>query len=90
MTEDVPRLLPTNSNLGPIDEELHVHDIICNCHMYPLVGYVASVGVDGGHFVGAVSFKREEEARVTVFMFTNRLYAKQPATITGGIEAFVV
>lgn len=58
--------------------------------MCPLVGYVASIGVDGGHFVGTISFEGEEEAGVTVPMFTNCLDAKQPATVTGGIETFVV
>lgn len=58
--------------------------------MCPLVGYVASVGVDGGRFVGTVSFKREEETGVTIPMFTNRLDAKQPPSVTGGVETFVV
>lgn len=90
MTEDITRLLPTDAHLGAIDEELHVYAIICDRHMCPLVGYVASIGVDGGHFVGPVSFKGEEEAGVTVPVFTNCLDAKQPATVTGGIETFVV
>lgn len=90
MTEDITRLLSTDAHLGAVDIELHVHTIICDCHVCPLVRYVASIGVDGSHFVGTVSFKGEKEARVTVPMFTNCLDAKQPATVTGGIEAFVV
>ncbi len=90
MTEDITRLLPTDTHLGAIDKELHVHTVICNGHMRPLVGYVASVRVDGGHFVGAVSFEGEEEARVTIPVFTNRLDAKQPAAVTRGVETFVV
>lgn len=90
VTKDITRLLSTDAHLGTIDIELHVHTIICDCYMNPLVGYVASVGVDGSHFVGTVSFKGKEEAWVTVPMFTNCLDAKQPATITGGIKAFVV
>lgn len=90
MAEDVTRLLPTDAHLGAIDEELHVHAIVRDRHVRPLVGHVASIGVDGGHFVGTVSFKGEEEARVTVPVFTNRLDAKQPASVTGGVETFVV
>lgn len=90
MTEDITRLLSTDANLGSIDKELHVDTIICDCHMCPLVGYVASIRVDGSHFVGTVSFKGEEEAGVTVSMFTNCLDAKQPTTVTGGIKTFVV
>jgi len=55
-----------------------------------MVGYVTSIGVDGSHFVGTIRFKREEESWVTVPMFTNCLDAKQPASVAGGIEAFVV
>lgn len=58
--------------------------------MGPLVRYVVSVGVDGGHFVGTVSFKGEEEARVSIPVFTNCLDTKQPASVTGGVETFVV
>lgn len=58
--------------------------------MCPLVGYVASIGVDGGHFVGTISFKGEKEARVTIPVFTNCPDAKQPASITGGVETFVI
>lgn len=90
MAEDVARLLPTYAHLGPVKEELHVHAVIRYCHVHPLVGYVTSVGVDGGRFVGTVSFKGEEEAGVTVGVFADRLDAKQPASVTGGIEAFVV
>lgn len=90
MAEDITRLLPTDANLGAIGKELHVHAVICDCHMCPLVGYVASVGVDGGRFVGTVSFKGEEETGVTIPMFTNRLDAKQPPSVTGGVETFVV
>lgn len=90
MAEDIARLLPTDAHLGAIHKELHVHTIVCDGHMNPLVGYIASVGVDGGHFVGTVSFKGEEEAGITISMFTNRLDAKQPASVTGGVETFVV
>lgn len=90
MTEDIARLLSTDAHLCTVDIELHVHTIVCNCHVCPLVGYVASIGVDGRHFVRAVSFKGKKEAGVTVSLFTNCLDAKQPATVTGGIEAFVV
>lgn len=90
MAEDVAWLLPTDAHLGAIDKELHVHAVICNCHMRPLVGHITSVRVDGGHFVGAISFKGEEEAGVTIPVFTNRLDAKQPATVTGGVKTFVV
>lgn len=90
MAKDIARLLPTDTHLGAIEEELHVHAIICDRNMCPLVGYIGSVGVDGGHFVGTVSFKGEEEARVTIPVFTNRLDAKQPSSVTGGVETFVV
>lgn len=90
MTEDITWLLPTDTNLGTIDKELHVYAIICDRDMCPLIGYVASIGVDGGHFVGTISFKREEEARVTIPVFANWLDAKQPASITGGVETLVV
>lgn len=90
MAEDIAWLLPTDAHLGAIHKELHVHAIVCDSHVYPLVGYIASVGVDGGHFVGTVSFKGEEEAGITIPMFTNRLDAKQPASVTGGVETFVV
>ena len=90
MAEDVTRLLPTDAHLGAIDKELHVHAIIRDSHMCPLIGYVAGVGVDGGHFVSTVSFKGEEEAGVTIPVFTDRLDAKQPASVTGGVETFVV
>lgn len=56
MAEDIARLLPTDADLGSVDKELHVHAIICDSHMRPLVWYVASVGVDGRGFVGTVSF----------------------------------
>lgn len=90
MTEDVSWLLPTESNLGSVDEELHVDTIVRDRQMRPLVGRVTDIGVDGGCFVGTVSFERKEEARVTVSLFTNSLDAKQPASVTGSIEAFVV
>lgn len=90
MAEDITWLLPADGHLGTVDEELHVQTIICDCHMCPLVWDIASIWVDGGHFVGAISFKGEEEAGFTVPMFTNGLDAKEPATITGGIETFVV
>lgn len=90
MAEDIARLLPTDSHLGTVDKELHVHAIVSDGHMCPLVGYIARVGVDGGHFVGTVSFEGEEEARVTIPMFTDRLDAKQPASVTGGVETFVI
>lgn len=56
MAEDIARLLPTDADLGSVDKELHVHAIIRDSHMRPLVWYVASVGVDGRGFVGTVSF----------------------------------
>lgn len=40
--------------------------------------------------MGTVSFKGEEEAWIAVAVFTIRLDAKQPASVTGGIKAFVV
>lgn len=89
-TEDVSRLLPTDTNLGAIDEKLHVHAIVRDCYVRPLVRNVASVGVDGGHFVSAVGFEGEEEARVTVPMLTYGLDAQQPASVTGGVETFVI
>lgn len=90
MTEDITRLLPADAHLGAVDEELHVHAIVCDSHVCPLVGHVASVGVDRGHFVGTISFKGEEETGVTVPMFTNCLDSKQPTTVAGGVETFVV
>lgn len=90
MAEDIARLLATDTHLGPIDKELHVHTVICDCHMCPLVGSITSVGVDGGHFVGTVRFERKEEAGITIPVFTNRLDAKQPASVTRGVETFVV
>lgn len=90
MAEDIAGLLSTNGDLGSIDEELHVHAIIGDCNMCPLVWYITSVGAHWGHFVGTVSFKGEEEAGIAVAVFTIRLDAKQPASVTGGIKAFVV
>lgn len=90
MAEDVTRLFPTDTNLGAVDKELHVHTVVRDCHVRPLVWYVASIGVDGGRFVGTVSFKGEKETRVTIPMFTDRLDAEKPPSVTGGIEAFVV
>lgn len=90
MAKDVTRLLSTDAHLSTIDKELHVHAIMCDCHMCPLVGYVASVGVDGGRFMSTVSFEGEEETGVTISMFANRLDTKQPASIAGGVETFVV
>lgn len=90
MAEDIARLLPADTYLGSIDKKLHVHTIISDCHVCPLVGHVASIGVDGGCFVCTVSFKGEEETRVTISVFTDGLNAQQPASVTGGIETFVV
>lgn len=90
MTEDITWLFPTDTHLGSIDEELHVQAIVCDCHMCPLVGHVTNIRVDGSRFVSTVSFKGEKESRVTVSMFTNRLDTKQPTSVTGGVEAFVV
>lgn len=58
--------------------------------MYPLVGHITDIRVDEGRFVSAVGFEGEEESRVTVSIFANRLDTKQPTSVTGGIEAFVV
>lgn len=88
--EDLARLFPTDGHLGAIDKELHVNAVVRDCHMHPLVGYVASIGVDGGHFVSTVSFEREENTGVTVTVFTYCPDAKQPTTVTGGIEALVI
>lgn len=90
MAEDIAWLLSTDAYLGAIDIEPHVYAIICDSDVHPLVGYVASIGVDGGCFVGTVSFKGEEEPGVTFPVFTDRLDAKQPASVTGGVETFVV
>lgn len=90
MTEDITWLLPTHAHLGPVNVELHVHTIVRDRYMCPLVGYVTSIGVYRSHFVGAVSFKGEKEAGFSVSIFAHCLDAKQPASVTGGIEAFVV
>lgn len=90
MTEDITRLLSTDTYLGTIDKKLHVHTIICDCHMSPLVGHIASVGVNEGRFVCTISFKGEEETGVTVPIFTDGLDAKQPASVAGGVETFVI
>lgn len=90
MAEDIARLLPTDAHLGPIDEKLHVHAVISDCHMRPQVGHVASVGVDGGRFVCTVSFKGEEETGVTIPVLTDGLDAQQPPSVAGSIETFVV
>lgn len=71
MAKDVAGLLPTDTNLGAIYKKLHVHAIICDGHMCPLVGYIACVGVDGGRFVSTVGFEGEEETGVTIPMLTN-------------------
>lgn len=40
--------------------------------------------------MGTISFEGEEEAGVAIPMFTNRLDAKQPASVIGGVETFVI
>lgn len=90
MTEDITRLLPTDTHSGTVDKQLHVHAIIRDSHMCPLVGYVANIGVDRRCFVSTIRFQGEEEAWVTVPMFTNCLDAKQPTSVTGGVETLVV
>lgn len=90
MAEDIARLLPTDTYLGPIDEKLHVHTVISDCQVCPLVGHVTGVGVDGGRFVCAVSFQGEEETRVPIPVLTDGLDAQQPTPVAGGIETFVV
>ncbi|PWA26709.1 hypothetical protein CCH79_00000959 [Gambusia affinis] len=52
--------------------------------------YITNISVDGGHFVSTVSFERKEELRIAVSMFTNSLDPKQPTSVTGGVETFVV
>lgn len=90
MTEDITWLLSANTNLGPIDEQPHVHTIICDRHICPLFRYITNISVDGGHFVSTVSFEWKEEPRIAVSMFTNSLDPKQPTSVTGGVETFVV
>lgn len=90
MAEDITRLLPADTYLGSIDKKLHVHTIISDCHVCPLVGNVARIGVNGGRFVCAVSFKGEEETGLTIPMFTDGLNAQQPTSVAGGIKTFVV
>lgn len=87
--EDISGLFSADSSLSTIDKQSHINAIVGDRHMGPVAGQVGSVGVDGGDLMRPIRFEREEEARIPVAMFANRLETKQPSPIARGIETLI-
>lgn len=89
-TEDAAHLLSACGYLGTIDVEFHQVPIIRGSQVHPLVGEVAAMCCNGGHFASTVCLQREEIAGVSIPLVTDGVNPQDPSSVTGGVRTFVI
>lgn len=87
--EDISRLFSANGSLSTIHKQSHINAIVRDCHVGPVARQVTAVGVDGGDLMCTICLEREEEARISIALLTNRLDTQQPTPIARSIETLI-